>query len=149
MSIPDSELDLDKLFLPAWAQEPASANLYAKYEGEEAPRDRDRRGRRGPPRDFPGGPRERRGERPRHGDRARPRDGAAPAQRAERGPRKEGERPPGRRPARGGRGPREDSRERREPLRPLPEIALTLLPDEKGVDSLARQIKTDGRAYPL
>src|SRR5438045_1828057 len=57
MSIPDNELDLDKLFLPAWAQEPASANLYAKYEGEEGPRDRERgRDRRGPRPPGHGGP---------------------------------------------------------------------------------------------
>ncbi len=41
------------------------------------------------------------------------------------------------------------SRERREPPAPLPEIAVTFLPDEKGVESLARQIKMTGRAYPL
>lgn len=32
---------------------------------------------------------------------------------------------------------------------PLPELNVTLHPDEKGVDSLARQIKMSGRAYPL
>ena len=32
---PDNELDLEKLFLPAWAQEPSSATKYAKYEGGE------------------------------------------------------------------------------------------------------------------
>jgi hypothetical protein len=31
----------------------------------------------------------------------------------------------------------------------LPEINITLLPDDKGVESLARQIKMTGRAYPL
>jgi len=31
----------------------------------------------------------------------------------------------------------------------LPEINLSFLPDEKGVESLARQIKMTGRAYPL
>jgi hypothetical protein len=31
----------------------------------------------------------------------------------------------------------------------LPEINLALIPEEKGVESLARQIKTTGRAYPL
>jgi len=34
-------------------------------------------------------------------------------------------------------------------LQPLPEINLSFLPDEKGVESLARQIKMTGRAYPL
>ena len=32
---------------------------------------------------------------------------------------------------------------------PLPEINVTFLPDEKGVEQLARQIKITGRAYPL
>jgi hypothetical protein len=31
----------------------------------------------------------------------------------------------------------------------LPEINVSLIPDEKGVESLARQIKMTGRAYPL
>jgi hypothetical protein len=31
----------------------------------------------------------------------------------------------------------------------LPEIGITLLPDDKGVESLARQIRMTGRAYPL
>jgi hypothetical protein len=31
----------------------------------------------------------------------------------------------------------------------LPEIEVSLIPDEKGVDSLARQIRITGRAYPL
>ena len=42
-----------------------------------------------------------------------------------------------------------ERRERPEPPAPLPEIAVTFLPDEKGVESLARQIKMTGRAYPL
>src|SRR4051812_23443495 len=66
----DNELNLEKLFLPAWAQEPASAK-YANYEGGD---DRsDRRGgrdRRGPRRDGP--PQGRRdGNRP-QGDRRGP-----------------------------------------------------------------------------
>ena len=32
---------------------------------------------------------------------------------------------------------------------PLPEIEASLRPDDKGVESLARQIKVSGRAYPL
>jgi len=31
----------------------------------------------------------------------------------------------------------------------LPEITVTLIPEDKGVESLARQIKMSGRAYPL
>src|SRR5208283_5142766 len=82
-SISDVEIDLEKLFLPAWAQESPSANRYARFAGEPAARD----------------------------DRER--------------------------------------RERPEPPPPLPEITVTFLPDEHGVESLARQIKMTGRAFPL
>ncbi|MGH7953536.1 MAG: hypothetical protein ACREFE_16700, partial [Limisphaerales bacterium] len=40
-------------------------------------------------------------------------------------------------------------RERPEPPAPLPEISVTFLADEKGVEQIARQIKMTGRAYPL
>src|SRR5207302_2546790 len=43
---------------------------------------------------------------------------------------------------------RDEPRERRPPP-PLPEISVSLVPDDKGVESLARQIKMTGRAYPL
>ena len=136
MSInPETDLDLEKLFLPAWAQE-SSSNRYAKYTGNEGARpdrrDRgdDRRGPRPPRRDSPR-PEGRQGDRPR-------------------GPRREGDRP-----NRDG-GPRRDDRrggfqggERREPPLPLPEISVAVVPDEKGVESLARQIKMTGRAFPL
>ena len=139
-TLPDSELDLDKLFLPAWAQEP-SASKYAHYQGEtERPDrrgDRDRRGPRPPRRDGPPGPR-RDDRRPRGENRgpSRP-QGGAPRPDAGRG-----------RPFGEVRG---DFRrgERREPPPPLPEIDLSLRPDDKGVESLARQIKMTGRAYPL
>ena len=45
--------------------------------------------------------------------------------------------------------PRGRPQERRELPPPLPEIDLSLVPEEKGVESLARQIKMTGRAYPL
>src|SRR5262249_39740622 len=144
-TLPDNELDLDKLFLPAWAQEP-SASKYAAYEGEaERPErrggDRDRRGPRPPRREGGFGARrdDRRagGDRPQRGgpgDRRGPRPGGGGEQRGERqgpGPRR-GDRPDFRR---GG------PRERREPIAPLPEIEVSLRPDDKGVESLARQIK--------
>ncbi len=152
MSIPDNELDLDKLFLPAWAQEPASANLYAKYEGEEAPRDRDRRGPRSGRR--PGLPRDRsdqgRGERSRREGPRRDGQGRGVGRTGPgAGAPVEGGRPRGDRAERGRPRGRDQQRERREPPPPLPEVNLTLTPDDKGVDSLARQIKMTGRAYPL
>ncbi len=47
------------------------------------------------------------------------------------------------------RGDRHDRPERHELPAPLPDIAVTFLADEKGVEQLARQIKMTGRAYPL
>src|SRR3984957_1691081 len=115
-STPETEFDLEKLFLPAWAQESPSVNRFAKHSGEDRP---ERRSGGRP--DGPRGPR-------RDGDR----------------PQRPGDRDP--------RGPRRDDRgpeQRREPLAPLPDIIVTLMPDEKGVDSLARQIKMSGRSFPL
>src|SRR5438876_5833998 len=138
-TVPENEFDLEKLFLPAWAQEPSSAKQYAQYEGRE-----ERSFDRGPSR---GRPQQRR-------------QGGPPGARRDEGrPRQDRGGPPrgkgGRDRASGAerRGPdRGDARERREPrqaLQPLPEINLSFLPDEKGVESLARYIKMTGRAYPL
>src|SRR5256712_4833206 len=78
MSAPENELDLEKLFLPAWAQAPSSAKQYSQYEGREEQRsDRrpDRPGRpqlrrQGPPgaRRDGGPPREERRQHPRGKD---------------------------------------------------------------------------------
>ena len=126
-NISEVEIDLEKLFLPAWAQEKTGPNPYAKFAGEPAGRDdRQREGRRGGPRGDSFG--ERRGPRP-----------------ARSGP-KFGDRKRGG-PQRDDRG--SDRRERPAPPAPLPEINVTFLPDENGVESLARQIKMTGRAYPL
>lgn len=152
---PENELglDLDLHFLPAWAQQPAKTNQFEQYTGQEGD---DRRGRRdrGPggdrrgPRRFdgprPGGP----------GGGPRPPGQGGPGQRSRFG----GDRGPGQ----GGdrRGPRRDDRRGgyrgdrgdRGPERPqikLPELDVSFIPEEKGVESLARQIKMSGRAYPL
>jgi hypothetical protein len=126
-SISDVEIDLEKLFLPAWAQEPSTTNRYAKFAGEPAGReDRKREGRRGGPRREPFS--EQRGPRP-------PRAGG-----------KFGDR---KKPGFSRRDDRAERRERPAPPAPLPEITVTFLPDENGVESLARQIKVTGRAYPL
>jgi hypothetical protein len=154
---PLAELDLDLHFLPSWAQQPSDANRYAKYTGNEEAGGGDRRGGRrfdnrdrGPRRDGPRGPRPQ-------------------GQGGQGGPRPEGQRGPrpggfgggqggdrrggggggfrGRDDRRGGfRGGRPD--ERRE-LPPLPPIEVNFIPEDKGVESLARQIKLTGRAYPL
>ncbi|MBI4326569.1 MAG: hypothetical protein HY674_15085 [Chloroflexi bacterium] len=130
---PESELDLDLHFLPAWAQQSPDVNRYAKYQGGEETdeRRRDRRERR------PGRP---------EGPARREMGGAS------------GRRGPADRPAREERGPRthpgqhrpEERREdRREPAAPLLELNVAFIPEEKGVESLARQIRLTGRAYPL
>ncbi|MGH7993080.1 MAG: hypothetical protein ACREDQ_06165, partial [Limisphaerales bacterium] len=124
-SIPDMDLDLENLFQPAWAQGKAEASRYEGFTGDEGAKPERRRGdRRERPRGESFG--ERRGPRP-------PRPGG-----------KFGDR-------KRGFDRRDDRRERErvELPAPLPEIAVTFLPDEKGVESLARQIKMTGRAYPL
>jgi hypothetical protein len=136
-TLPDNELDLEKLFLPAWAQEPASAKHYATYEGGEGrPERRDRRGPRPPRRE--GAPGEQRGRGPRlggGGDRRGPQ-------------RRDGDR--GRPQGQGRRDfDRGQPREQRETPPPLPEVNIALTPDEKGVESLARQIRVTARAFPL
>ncbi len=121
----DGEFDLELHFLPAWAQQPPRENRYADYAGE-----RERSG-------------ERRGERPRppgrRDERRQPREkpphGAAPGRFQPKRPFQRGDQPGPRRPEPAGP--------------PLPELNAAFKPEEKGVDSLAKQIKMTGRAYPL
>src|SRR5206468_2095807 len=129
---PDTGLDLEDLelqLLPAWAKQSPDTNRFAKYEGgaDSGPRDRDRGERRARPP----------GRSPHDGARARdqrpPRDGRGGP------PRREGQ----------GRSVRPRREEQREPEQPLPEISLNFTPEEKGLESLARQIKLTGRAYPI
>ena len=122
------ELDLDLQMLPAWARQPATSNRYANFEGGgEGPRERrrdDRPFRRDRPREeqrrSPGGGG--------FGGRREGRPGDRPGFNREREPRHQ---PP------------------REPEAPLPEVVVQLVPERKGIESLARQIKLTGRAYPL
>lgn len=142
---PETDLDLEKLFLPAWAQEAANnPNRYAKFTGDEGPRRDDRGERRGPrpPRrdgGFGGG-----GGRGPGG----PSQGRRPEGAGARGPRRDGPGPRGGVPTNDRRDYR-DQGERREPPQPLPEIGAAIIPDEKGVESMARQVKMTGRAFPL
>src|SRR6478735_9571061 len=123
---PESELNLEELFLPSWAKDSSTSNKYAKHTGEDRPIRGERRG--GPRRDFGG---------PRPGDKRGGPQGRGPGgPGGNRAGQSRGERPP-----RGGGGERFRREEPREfrPPEPLPEINITLLPDEKGVESLARQ----------
>lgn len=131
---PDTGLDLEDLelqLLPAWAKQSPSANRYARYEGGERDtgtqgRDRGERRGRGPQDRRAGGDRRSSDPRRPRGDRSRP-------------PRREGF-------DRSDTPRREDKPE--ESLL-LPEVTVTIIPEEKGVESLARQIKLTGRAYPV
>ncbi len=44
---------------------------------------------------------------------------------------------------------RDEPRERPAPPAPLPDLNVAFIPEERGVEQLARQIKVTGRAYPL
>jgi hypothetical protein len=135
MSTPsDTGLDLEALelqLLPAWARQTTTPNRYAEFEGERHDPGARRRDSHAPPGRRPTrapGPRPG-GERPRRSDdRGRP-------------PRREGG------PRTGG--PRRDDRTAPAPAPVLPEINVTLIPEPKGVESLARQIRLTGRAYPI
>jgi hypothetical protein len=132
---PESELDLDLHFLPAWAQESPDVNRYAKYEGGGE--------QRGPAR---GDRSDRRGPRPTRGERSPGREQAGGGKTRPFGPRGDQPRGDDRQAPRFGKFGRD---ERREPALSLPQINVTFIPEEKGVESLARQIKLTGRAYPL
>ncbi len=136
-NVPDLDLNLDTLFQPAWAQGKTESNRFEKFTGNEGVK---------PERHFSGKPGERRAPR---------RDGAGG------GFGGGGERRGG--PPRGGskfgggdrkggfRGGdrRDDRRERPEPPAPLPEVTVAFIPEERGVEQLAKQIRMTGRAYPL
>jgi hypothetical protein len=138
-NIADMGLDLENLFQPAWAQGKSEANRFEKFTGDEGSRPERRRS------DF--GERRDRGPRREGGGGGGGRSGGGPGgeRRGEgRGPRAGG---PGKF---GDRGPRRE--ERREPVEasaPLPELNVAFIPEEKGVEQLARQIRMTGRAYPL
>src|SRR3984957_17004985 len=133
-SISDIDLDLEKLFQPAWAQEKPATNRFDRFTGNEGvkPERRfsDKPGeRRAPRRDSAGGG-ERRGEPPRGGSGF-------------------GDRKPGFSRGNDRHDDRSERRERPEPPPPLPEISVTFVPGENGVESLARPIKMTGGCYPF
>ncbi|MGH7976422.1 MAG: hypothetical protein ACREDS_00025 [Limisphaerales bacterium] len=135
-NISELDLDLEKLFQPAWAQKEPAGNRFEKFTGNEGAKPERRfddkpRGRSSGPRregggGFGGG--ERRGGPPRSGSKF---GGKKDFRRGDRF---------------------NDSTIQRfnaENPAPLPEIFVTFVPGENGVESLARQIKMTGRAYPL
>ena len=124
-ALPDNEFDLEKLFLPAWATEPSKASEVTRSR-EQAEEGQSR-------------PSQRRGERSRgRGRRTLDRSsaaGATPAaaagSAAQNAPTSSAARGP--KPARA----------------PLPELQVRLIPDPKGVELVARRIRSTGRAFPL
>ena len=133
---PESDLDLELHFLPAWAKESPTANRFENYRGAPA-READRGDRNFNRRDRP--PNRPPPGMPGRGPSDSRRD--APGRSGPRPPRHDG---PGRRPDR-----RDMERSAPPPPPPLPEVLLAFIPDDHGVDSLARQIRMTGRAYPL
>jgi len=134
-TVSDLDLNLDNLFQPAWAQEKTKSNKFAKFTGNEGVK---------PERSYSSKPGERRAPR---------RDGAGGGfgggERrggAPRGGSKFGDRKGGN--FRGGER-RDEPRERLAPPAPLPQLNVAFIPEERGVEQLARQIKVTGRAYPL
>src|SRR6202789_216897 len=137
----DLDLDLENLFQPAWTQSKTESNRFEKFTGNEGVK---------PERRFSDKPGERRGPR-------REGSGGGSGFGGGGGGGRGGARPQGSGGFKfGGKGNfgrrddrRDDRREPQAPPAPLPEINVTFLPDEKGVEQLARQIKITGRAYPL
>src|SRR6266511_3237038 len=132
---PDTSFDLEDLelqLLPAWAKQSPDANRYAKYQGEgdAGPRGRERREGRG---NRPERPERRQREEGGFGRQRRPGEARAGADRREAG----------------GRFDRPQREEKREAAPPLPDVTVSFVPEEKGVESLARQIRLTGRAYPV
>jgi len=122
-----SGMDLAKSFLPDWAKDASPSRIverYARGGGEEGPRR--------------GGDREtRRGGGDRHPD------GRGPQDRRPRDGRRE-------RDGRGQRDGRRDPREERSEAPPAPlGWSAAVVPDPRGVDGLAKQIKSSGKAYPI
>jgi hypothetical protein len=117
--------DLELQLLPSWARQSPDASRFSRFEGG------DETGTRSRDRDRPN----RRGERP------------AGFERKPTGPREK--RGPRDRTDRDRRGDRPRRDETREVIQPLPEVNVSLTPEDKGVESLARQIKLTGRAYPV
>src|ERR1700733_4365109 len=114
-SISDIDLDLEKLFQPAWAQEKPATNRFDRFTGNEGVK---------PERRFNDKPGERRAPR---------RESAGGDER--RGGSKFGGRKPGfsrGNDRRDGRGERRPAVRDSEPPPPLPEITVTFMPGENG-----------------
>ncbi len=140
---PDNELSLDLQFLPDWAQEDSGVNKYADHKGE-ADRPRGRKGgRKGGDWGERRPPRGDRRDRNDRSDRRKPSGKGRPDSKP-RGPRDNRHDSSGRRPD------NRDSRGKpRRPEAPQLDIKVDFVPDAQGVESIAKEIRLTGRAYPL
>jgi hypothetical protein len=132
------DLNLENLFQPAWAQGKSESNKFAKFTGNEGVK---------PERSFSGKPGERRA--PRRDGPGGGGFGGGPAGRDRGGPPRGGSKFGDRKGSFRGGDRRDEPRERSAPPVPVPELNVAFIPEERGVEQLARQIKVTGRAYPL
>jgi len=143
---PDNELSFDLQFLPDWAQDDTGVNKYANHKGEqERPR-----GRKG---DWDN-------RRPPRGDRIPASDRRPQKRQAQRGDSGGGNKGGPRSDRRQGGGEQNQGRGNRDarqqrggkPQRPEVQqldIKVDFVPDTQGVESIAKEIRLTGRAYPL
>ena len=127
---PDNDLSLELQFLPDWAADDVSTNKYADHSGE----DRRSGGRK------TGGRGDRRSSRGEHGGGRKSRGGRRknefPGKGAPAGDRRDGPRD------------KRGSKPRRSQV-PQLDIKVDFVPDTRGVESIAKEIRLTGRAYPL
>lgn len=127
----EPDFDLDFHFLPAWAQKNPEEQKFTRHGDDKDS---------GPTNKFREKPARQREHR--HGGRP---DRSNRQESTRKPPKKGGPR------NRRGEFPKDRSGppRREQPPEPLPNISVQFIPEEKGVESLARQIKITGRAYPL
>ena len=130
-------MSLDLQFLPEWAQEDSGKNKYVGHTGND--------------RKSAGQKRPRRERNDRRHDDSKGRGAGRPKGKGGRdGSRDGGKRKSDSQGFRGGRGAR-DSEGNRFPRPQAPQLGLKVdfIPNEQGVESIAKEIKLTGRAYPL
>ena len=136
----DNDISLDFQFLPEWAQEDSGKNKYASHSGNDRGGDARR-----------GGGRKSQNQRGRGDQKARGSNGSKGKSRSDsrRGGRERRERPVPQE-SRGGRMKHHGKGDRfQRPKVPNLNLKVDFVPDEKGVESIAKEIKLTGRAYPL
>ena len=133
----ENDLSLDLQFLPEWAQKDSGQNKYAGHAGDDRKRGGQKR------------PRRERNDR-RHDD-SKGRGAGRPKGKGGRDDsRDSGKRKSESQGFRGGRGARDSKGNRfQRPQAPQLGLKVDFIPNEQGVESIAKEIKLTGRAYPL